>query len=140
MLTVQGKIRVNCPTIKVILNNDFCEYYRTLAGRTTWIKFGKPLHTPHISVILPRFATRKNWHWQQYQKYDNQKIELKYDPTVYFGGFEKGFLAIYAHFYSQELRKMFHIKGKNYFHCTLGTTKNHQNKDFTFWPPLLTIK
>lgn len=138
MLHTKGIIKISQSTVKVLLNDDFCNYYRYLAGRATWIKFGKPLYEPHISIILPRFRICSLEEWEQYQKYNNKTVELEYDSALYFGGQDR-FLGLYARFYSEELRKMFNISGENYFHCTIGTTKNHQNKDFTFWPPQITI-
>lgn len=108
-------------------------------GRTTWIKLSKPKYEPHISVILPRIRVCSAEEWTSYQQYNNRTILLEYCPKLYFGGYNKGFLGLYAHFYSEELRSFFNISGENYFHCTLGTTKNHKQEDFTFWPPLLTI-
>ncbi len=138
-LKTKGKIEVTEKTVKILLSDDFVDYYKTLAGRSTWIKFSKPLYPPHISLILPKFRAISPAEYNKYKEFDNTTVSLYYDPNIYFGGFNKGFLAIYMHFYRLRLKNVFNLDSP-FFHCTLGTLKNHNQKENTSWPKMITIK
>lgn len=138
-LSTRGKIEVTETTVKVLLCEDFSNYYKALAGRETWIKFSKPLYPPHLSLILPKFRVITEKEFIEYKKLDGEAIKVYYDPNIYFGGQNKGFLAIYMYFYRLRLKNVFNLDSP-FFHCTLGTLKKHKQEDFTSWPKIVTIK
>ena len=66
--------------VVVTVPGSIASYYRRVVERLIWNRLSKPLHGTHVTVINGNFEKRtdhENW-----RKYNNQEITLKYDGKI----------------------------------------------------------
>ncbi len=89
-LKVKGIWKVSKDNIRIVLNMDFCSYYRWLFMKGTYNlhKMQLPKHSGHINVISPKIH---NVDCSPFLYLNNRVVWISYGVEGNFGGFSKGF-------------------------------------------------
>ena len=129
-MKAKGKFHVTKDTIKIILDPDFCRYYKWLFDRAHYftIKTQTPKYGAHIGICNPNI--HKNVDCSQYLHLNKQEIWFDYDIGGNYGGFSKGFLNFWLDIQSRTCEDIAHDlgilkkeSGFAYFHITILNTK-----------------
>lgn len=103
MLKAKGKFKVRKDTIRVILDPDFCRYYKWLFDRAHYftIKTQTPKHGAHINIVSDKLHAGTNC--EKYLHLDGKDVWFEYDIGGNYGGFNKGFLNFWLDAHNEDL-------------------------------------
>lgn len=112
-------------TLRLNIDLDFANYYKSLVEKYFYFKMGTPAHGAHISVVLP--FESKNIPLKKMEPFHQKTITVRYDPYIYCGGHTKNFRNFFVYVYSPELdniKKSLQLeKDRLYWHITICSTK-----------------
>lgn len=130
-LKASGKFEIKNGFLRVVLDSDFCRYYKWLFDKAHFhtIKTQLPKHGAHINIVSAKI--HKGVDVSKYKKLNGKRIEFKYDIRGNIGGFTKGFRNFWFDVHSKELVRLaqdlgvFKASSKFApFHITILNTKN----------------
>lgn len=125
----KGRIKVDRDSVRIILSDDFCKYYRWFVLKQPWTPFGLslPKHGSHITIINPKIH---NVDVRSLKKYDGLVVDFLYDLHIRKGGqdFTNYWMLVECPF-AQKIKKELNIKDcPNYkgLHITICNNKNYE--------------
>jgi hypothetical protein len=131
LLKAAGRFKVTHDFIRVILDADFCRYYRAFfhAYYYNTVKLQIPKHGAHINIVSGKL--HPNADCKKYSYLNGKVANFYYDIRGNMGGFSKGFKNFWLDVYSKEFEEIAQDlgclkdqKGFAYFHITIGNNKN----------------
>lgn len=132
-LKAKGRFSVDKNTLKVVLDRDFCRYYKWLYDQYYFntIKTQIPMHGAHIGIVNPKI--HKDVDTTKFLYLNKQEICFEYNIEGYFGGYTKGFKNFWLDVRSKELENIAlslkvlkTYKNFSHFHITILNNKNLQ--------------
>jgi hypothetical protein len=139
-LFASGRFRVEDDSLKIVLDSDFCRYYKSLFIKVIHRQFDVqiPKYGAHINIFSPKIHKLKGLK-KKYGKLHNRVVHFRYDPMGNFGGFSKGqfvnfWLDVHCPF-AENLLKWEGFKkqgGFSLLHLTVFSTKGLTSQEISF--------